>query len=96
MFYSFVNFAYGISAFLMVVSVIIVANRMDDCTRPLLKLCLVFLILAAAFFPMCKAYGWLNPVVTYLLIPFNFGVSIWLIINHARPRRYQQIVQVKI
>lgn len=96
MFYSLVNFAYFISALLMAICVIVVANRMDDCTRPILKICLVMLILAAALFPMCKAYGWLNPAVTYLLIPFNFGVSVWLLVNHARPRQYQRIVQVKV
>lgn len=95
MLYSFINFAYGISAILLAVCVIVIANRMDDCTRPILKICLVMLILVAALCPMCKLYGWLNPTITILLIPFNFGTSIWLLVNRSSKVSYP-LYEVKI
>lgn len=97
MLYNLLNFTYGISAFLLIICVIIIANRMDKCTRPILKFCLIMLILAAALCPMCKLYGWLNPTITILLIPFNFGTSIWLLVNRSRRvRTYSPLHEVKI
>jgi hypothetical protein len=70
-----------LSGVYLVMACVIVANRMDELTKPILKLIMGIIIIGAAGQLMLLGYNKLSLWAQLVSIPISLGVASWLIIN---------------